>query len=56
MLVVLMFSPLLAIVTGSDSAAVGLFARLKQIADIGFCGVAVNVSVFALISIIGKRN
>ena len=50
MLVVLMFSPLLAIITGSDSAAVGLFARLKQIADIGFCGVVLNVAVFALIS------
>lgn len=50
MLVVLMFSPLLAIITGSESAAVGLFARLKQIADIGFCGVVLNVAVFALIS------
>jgi len=56
MLVVLMFSPLLAIITGSDSAAVGLFARLKQIADIGFCGVVVNVAVFTLLSVIGKRT
>ena len=56
MLVVLMFSPLLAIVTGSDSAAVGLFARLKQIADIGFCGVVVNVTVFTLLSVLGKRT
>jgi SSS family solute:Na+ symporter len=56
MLLVLMFSPLLAIVTGSDSAAVGLFARLKQIADIGFCGVVVNVAVFTLLSVIGKRT
>ena len=50
MLVVLMFSPLLAIITGSDSAAVGLFAHLKQIADIGFCGVVLNVAAFAFIS------
>ena len=50
MLVVLMFSPLLAIITGSESAAVGLFGRLKQIADIGFCCIVVNVAVFALIS------
>jgi len=50
-----MFSPLLAIITGSDSAAVGLFARLQQIADIGFCGVVVNVAVFTLLSVIGKR-
>jgi SSS family solute:Na+ symporter len=56
MLVVLMFSPLLAIITGSDSAAVSLFARLKQIADIGFCGVVVNVAVFTLLSVIGKRT
>ena len=56
MLVVLMFSPLLAIITGSDSEAVGLFARLKQIADIGFCGVVVNVAVFTLLSVIGKRT
>jgi len=56
MLVVLMFSPLLAIVTGSDSAAVGLFARLKQIADIGFCGVVVNVAMFALLTILGKQS
>ena len=56
MLVVLMFSPLLAIIMGSDSAAVSLFARLKQIADIGFCGVVVNVAVFTLLSVIGKRT
>ena len=56
MLVVLMFSPLLAIVTGNNSAAVDLFARLKQIADIGFCGVVVNVVVFALITALGKRS
>ena len=51
MLVVLMFSPIPAILTGSDSAVVGLFARLKQLADIGFCGVVVNVTVFALVSL-----
>jgi len=51
MLVVLMFSPIPAIISGSDSAVVGLFARLKQLADIGFCGVVVNATVFALISL-----
>jgi len=51
-----MFSPLLAIIMGNDSAAVSLFARLKQIADIGFCGVVVNVAVFTLLSVIGKRT
>jgi len=56
MLVVLMFSPLLAIVTGNNSTAMDLFARLKQIADIGFCGVVVNVAVFALITVLGKRS
>ena len=56
MVVVLMFSPLLAIVTGNNSTAVDLFARLKQIADIGFCGVVVNVAVFALITVLGKRS
>ncbi|MDP6795125.1 MAG: sodium:solute symporter family protein [Verrucomicrobiota bacterium] len=56
LLVVLMFSPLLAIVTGSDSAAVGVFARLKQIADIGFCGVVVNVAVFASLTVLCKRS
>ena len=56
MLVVLMFSPIPAILTGSDSAVVGLFARLKQLADIGFCGVVVNVTVFALVSLKNKTN
>ncbi len=56
MLVVLMFSPLPAIITGSDSAVVSLFARLKQLADIGFCGVVVNVTVFALVSLKNKTN
>ena len=56
MLVVLMFSPIPAIITGSDSAVVGLFARLKQLADIGFCGVVVNVTVFALVSLKNKTN
>ena len=56
MLVVLMFSPIPAILTGSDSAVVSLFARLKQLADIGFCGVVVNVTVFALVSLKNKTN
>ena len=56
MLVVLMFSPIPAILTGSDSAVVSLFARLKQLADIGFCGVVVNVTVFVLVSIKNKTN
>ena len=56
MLVVLMFSPIPAILTGSDSAVVGLFARLKQLADIGFCGVVVNVTVFALVGLKNKTN
>tara|TARA_B100000614_G_scaffold62741_1_gene55627 strand:- start:4867 stop:6537 length:1671 start_codon:yes stop_codon:yes gene_type:complete len=56
MLVVLMFSPIPAILTGSDSAVVDLFARLKQLADIGFCGVVVNVTVFALVSLKNKTN
>ena len=56
MLVVLMFSPIPAILTGNDSAIVGLFARLKQLADIGFCGVVVNVTVFVLVSIKNKTN
>ena len=56
MLVVLMFSPIPAIITGSDSAVVGMFTRLKQLADIGFCGVVVNVTVFALVSLKNKTN
>ena len=56
MLVVLMFSPLMAIVTGSDSTAVDLFAQLKKIADIGFCGVVVNVGVFTLLSTVVRQR
>ena len=56
MLVVLMFSPLVAIVTGSDSTAVDLFAQLKKIADIGFCGVVVNVGVFTLLSTVVRQR
>lgn len=56
MLLVLMFSPIPAIISGTNSELVSFFARLKKIADIGFYGVIINTTVFLLVSFFQKKK
>lgn len=57
LMVVLLFTPAPGLLFGKDlgDQAAGAADYLKRLFDIGFCGFAVNVAVFALVSTVTRR-
>lgn len=56
LIVVLLFTPLPKLLLGSAGDPIaGAAGRLKTLLDIGFCGLVVNCSVFALVSLFTPR-
>ena len=56
LVVVLLFTPLPKLLLGSAGDPIaGAAGRLKTLLDIGFCGLVVNSSEFALVSLFTRR-